>query len=67
MCSLEKGWGLPGLALAMILISLGGGGFRAVAVPFSADLHTDTIPRFKKLRVWERVAVGLPAYLAIYL
>jgi len=26
---LEKGWGLPGLLVAMICIALGGGGFQA--------------------------------------
>lgn len=38
---LDKGWGLPGLILAMSLIALGGGGFRAIMVPFIADQYTE--------------------------
>lgn len=34
---LNEGWGVPGLAVAMVLIGLGGGGFRVVIVPFMID------------------------------
>lgn len=52
---LEKGWGLPGLVLAMVLIGLGGGGFRATTIPFIADQHTETKPRIKTLKTGEKV------------
>jgi POT family proton-dependent oligopeptide transporter len=35
--SLERQLGVPGLAISMILIGLGAGGFRAITVPFMAD------------------------------
>jgi POT family proton-dependent oligopeptide transporter len=52
---LDKGWGLPGLILAMALISLGGGGFRAIMVPFIADQYTEEKPKFKTLKSGEEV------------
>ena len=39
--SLNKGLGLPGLVLSMLLIGLGGGGFRAIIATFIADQHTN--------------------------
>lgn len=39
LISLRKGWGIPGLAVAMALIGAGGGGFRVVIVPFMIDQH----------------------------
>jgi POT family proton-dependent oligopeptide transporter len=35
--NLEHGWGIPGLAVAMVLVSLSRGGFRATIVPFIVD------------------------------
>jgi POT family proton-dependent oligopeptide transporter len=37
MSNLEKGWGVPRLAVAIVLIGFGGGGFRAITVLFIAD------------------------------
>jgi POT family proton-dependent oligopeptide transporter len=53
--SLEKGWGIPGLAVAMVLIGFGGGGFRAIIVPFIADQQTKTDPRLTTLKTGELV------------
>jgi POT family proton-dependent oligopeptide transporter len=47
--SLERGWGATGLAISMVLISLGAGGFRAIAVPFIADQQAWVEPRVKLL------------------
>lgn len=52
---LDKGWGLPGLVLAMVLIALGGGGFRAIMVPFIADQYTNDKPTIKTLKSGEQV------------
>ncbi|KAF3008403.1 peptide transporter ptr2 [Curvularia kusanoi] len=52
---LDKGWGLPGLVLAMALIALGGGGFRAIVVPFIADQYTEQKPTIKTLKSGEQV------------
>lgn len=52
---LDKGWGLPGLLLAMALIALGGGGFRAIMVPFIADQYTEEKPTIKTLKSGEEV------------
>ena len=52
---LDRGWGLPGLILAMALIALGGGGFRAIMVPFIADQYTEEKARIKTLRSGEEV------------
>lgn len=35
--NLEHGWGTPGLAVAIVLVGLGGGGFRAIMVPIIVD------------------------------
>ena len=53
--SLDKGWGLPGLVIAMVLIGLGGGGFKAIINPFIADQYTETKPRQKTLKSGELV------------
>ena len=52
---LDIGWGLPGLILAMALIALGGGGFRAIMVPFIADQYTEGEPNVKILKSGEEV------------
>ncbi|KAH6625918.1 POT family-domain-containing protein [Boeremia exigua] len=52
---LDKGWGLPGLILAMVLIALGGGGFRAIMVPFIADQYTEDKSTIKTLKTGEEV------------
>lgn len=52
---LDKGWGLPGLVLAMALIALGGGGFRAIMVPFIADQYTKEDAVVKMLKSGEEV------------
>lgn len=52
---LDKGWGLPGLILAMALIALGGGGFRAIMVPFIADQYTEEKTTVKTLKSGEEV------------
>ncbi|KAJ4363370.1 peptide transporter ptr2 [Neocucurbitaria cava] len=52
---LAKGWGLSGLILSMVLIGLGGGGFKAIMVPFIADQYTETTPRQKVLQSGEVV------------
>ena len=52
---LDKGWGLPGLIVAMVLIALGGGGFRAIMVPFIADQYTEEKPIIKRLQSGEEV------------
>ncbi|KAF1927278.1 MFS general substrate transporter [Didymella exigua CBS 183.55] len=52
---LNKGWGLPGLILAMGLIALGNGGFRAIMVPFIADQYTEKKAVVKTLKSGEEV------------
>lgn len=52
---LDKGWGLPGLILAMGLIALGGGGFRAIMVPFIADQYKGKNAEVKTLKSGEEV------------
>lgn len=52
---IERGWGVPGLAVAMLLIGLGGGGFRAIVVPFIADQQTETESRVLRLKTGEIV------------
>ncbi|KAL5371114.1 hypothetical protein DPSP01_014481 [Paraphaeosphaeria sporulosa] len=47
---LNKGWGLPGLAVAMGLIGLGGGGFRVVIVPFMIDQYDGKQPVVERIR-----------------
>jgi len=53
--SIGRGWGLPGLILAMALIGLGGGGFKAIMVPFIADQYEKKEPEIKELKTGERV------------
>jgi POT family proton-dependent oligopeptide transporter len=55
MSMLEKGWGIHGLVFAMILIGLGGGGFRAVIVPFIADQQPQNPPTVQIRRGTEYV------------
>jgi POT family proton-dependent oligopeptide transporter len=52
---IERGWGVPGLAVSMFFIGLGGGGFRAIVVPFIADQQTKTEPRIMTLKTGEVV------------
>ncbi|KAF2187326.1 PTR2-domain-containing protein [Zopfia rhizophila CBS 207.26] len=47
--------GILGLAGSMVLIGLGGGGFKAIMIPFIADQYTETIPKLKILKTGERV------------
>ncbi|KAF2126190.1 PTR2-domain-containing protein [Dothidotthia symphoricarpi CBS 119687] len=53
--NLDKGWGLPGLVLAMVLIGIGGGGFKAITAPFIADQYIETKPRIVTLKSGEKV------------
>jgi POT family proton-dependent oligopeptide transporter len=53
--SIDGGWGLPGLVVSMVLIGLGGGGFRAIMVPFIADQYTEKEPRVITLKTGEQV------------
>lgn len=54
---LSRCWGLPGLIVSMIFIGLGGGGFKAIMVPFIADQYTEAEPRQKTLKSGERVVI----------
>lgn len=54
---IENGWGLPGLVVAMVLIGLGGGGFRAIAIPFIVDQYTGAKTQLKKLDNGDQVIV----------
>jgi POT family proton-dependent oligopeptide transporter len=53
--AIKAGAGLPGLVIAMILIGLGGGGFKMIMVPFIVDQYTETQPRIKVLNSGEQV------------
>jgi POT family proton-dependent oligopeptide transporter len=53
--SIDGGWGLSGLIVSMVLVGLGGGGFRAIMVPFIADQYTETEPRIITLKTGEQV------------
>jgi POT family proton-dependent oligopeptide transporter len=53
--SIERGWGLSGLVVAMFLIGLGGGGVKAILPPFLADQYTKTKPQLKTLKTGEQV------------
>jgi POT family proton-dependent oligopeptide transporter len=55
--NLDKGWGVPGLVVAMFLVGLGGGGVKAILPPFLADQYTKTKPRVKTLKSGEKVIV----------
>ncbi|KAF2686280.1 MFS general substrate transporter [Lentithecium fluviatile CBS 122367] len=52
---LAKGWGLPGLVIAMVCIALGGGGFQANIPSFLADQCIEGPRQIKTLRTGERV------------
>jgi len=52
---LAKGWGIPGLAISMILVGLGGGGVKAILPAFIADQYIDTGPKIKTLESGEQV------------
>jgi POT family proton-dependent oligopeptide transporter len=47
--NLAKGWGLPGLVIALFLVGIGGGGTRAILTPFIADQYTKRKPEIKRL------------------
>ncbi|KAL5115346.1 peptide transporter ptr2 [Pleosporales sp. CAS-2024a] len=53
--NLDKGWGVPGLVVAMFLIGLGGGGVKAIMPPFLADQYTKAEPQMKTLKTGEKV------------
>jgi POT family proton-dependent oligopeptide transporter len=55
--NLDKGWGVPGLVVAMFLVGLGGGGVKAILPPFLADQYTKTKPQIKTLKSGEKVIV----------
>ncbi|KAF1997058.1 peptide transporter PTR2-A [Amniculicola lignicola CBS 123094] len=52
---IENEVALRGFIVALVLIGLGGGGFRALMVPFIADQYTDTRPKLKTLKSGEKV------------
>ena len=54
---LDKGWGLPGLLLAMLFIGLGGGGFRAITVPFITDQYKGVKHQLRILKTGEQVMI----------
>jgi POT family proton-dependent oligopeptide transporter len=53
--NIDKGWGIPGLIVAMFLVGLGGGGVKAILPPFLADQYTKTKPKIKTLKTGEQV------------
>ncbi|KAH3907993.1 hypothetical protein HBI56_150630 [Parastagonospora nodorum] len=53
--NIDKGWGVPGLVVAMFLIGLGGGGVRAILPPFLADQYKKSGPQIKTLKTGEKV------------
>jgi POT family proton-dependent oligopeptide transporter len=53
--NIDKGWGIPGLIVAMFLVGLGGGGVKAILPPFLADQYTKTKPKVKTLETGEQV------------
>ncbi|KAL6705479.1 peptide transporter ptr2 [Coniothyrium glycines] len=53
--NLDRGWGLPGLLLAMAFIAIGGGACKAILVPFIADQYEETKPQVKTLKNGEDV------------
>jgi POT family proton-dependent oligopeptide transporter len=53
--NIDKGWGIPGLIVAMFLVGLGGGGVKAILPPFLADQYTKTEPQVKTLKTGEQV------------
>jgi POT family proton-dependent oligopeptide transporter len=55
--NLERGWGVPGLIVAMFLVGLGGGGVKAILPPFLADQYTKKQPRIETLSSGEKVII----------
>ena len=55
--NISKGWGIPGLIMALFMVGLGGGGVKAILPPFIADQYTKTKPRLRTLKTGERVVV----------
>jgi POT family proton-dependent oligopeptide transporter len=55
--NLDRGWGIPGLVVAMFLVSLGGGGVKAILPPFLAGQYPKAGPRLKTLKSGEQVAI----------
>lgn len=53
--NLDKGWGLPGLIIAMVCVALGGGGFESNMAAFLVDQYPETEARIKQLESGERV------------
>jgi POT family proton-dependent oligopeptide transporter len=53
--NIAKGWGVPGMVVAMFLIGLGGGGVKAILPAFLADQYTKKEPQLKKLKTGETV------------
>lgn len=53
--NIAKGWGLPGLIVAMFFVGLGGGGVKAIFPPFIADQYTDSGLRSITLKSGEQV------------
>ncbi|KAF2651589.1 PTR2-domain-containing protein [Lophiostoma macrostomum CBS 122681] len=52
---LRAGLGLPGLLIGMLLVGLGGGGFKMLMVPFLADQYANDHPKMKTLKSGEQV------------
>lgn len=54
---LDAGLGVPGLAVGMVLVGLGGGGFKIIMIPFVADQYTERQSKLKVLKTGEIVAI----------
>lgn len=46
---LERDWAMPGLVVALVLVALGAGGFRAVVFPLMVDQCVEKKPSVKRL------------------
>lgn len=55
--SIEAGWALPGLIIAMVVIGLGTGGIKANVSPLIAEQYRNTKSFVKTLKTGERVLV----------
>jgi POT family proton-dependent oligopeptide transporter len=55
--NLDRGWGIPGLVVAMFLVGLGGGGVKAILPPFLADQYPKAEPRLMTLKSGEEVMI----------
>ncbi|KAF1917467.1 major facilitator superfamily domain-containing protein [Ampelomyces quisqualis] len=53
--NIEKGWGLPGLIVAMFLVGLGGGGVKAILPAFLADQYEKKEAQIRTLKSGEKV------------